>query len=188
MSKRLLVIPILAIMFIGGCSNVDKSKYMRMEEAKKQIEYTMDMDKYSNAILYLMDRETTKSYSTDNISSDILDIIDDTLLNDNGAIDDTSEYDMYSEESGKNPYTNIELFGKDGEYPIYGEMYTIYRYGTLEEAKEAIEVFNAAPMNKIVSYSANTDTIIARLSNKYTGGYTVRFKLVDGVITEYKLF
>lgn len=188
---------ILCLLTIGislvGCSvrGVDKSDpivaYNINLSELNNVDSHEILDRYTEAIMFIVSDDIIyRDYIEENREK-FKDTIDDlvfTQLLSKATEDTTPTIDLTNEEYLSNPYNNIDLeVDEEGDYPIYGTHYVVSKYGTREEAQEALDLFNSTPTNTIVYSVVYRDGITLKLDNKYTGGYALKIGTENGKIT-----
>ena len=189
--KILFITTMIVIASLSGCSGkVDESEYYKLKSAYEEMNYTLDIQKYKEAILFLSNSNIIyKEYIEEN-KDKFTEVIDNSLLNtlESKAIEKPASEEM--KENFKNleeeQYGNVDI--KQYEYPIYGNHYRIISYGTKEESEKSIEQFKNLPDNTIMGTSIYVEMVTFKVDNKYYGEYMVRVKIKDDKIIDYYIF
>lgn len=194
--KRVIALVALTILTFTGCgmSSGKLAEYYSMKSAYDEISYTVDTNKYTSAVLFLINPEIVFTEFIEENAESFSDIIDDTLMiqvraksnKKEAAKDSGDKFTNLEEEQYKNE-NKIEVIDEYG-HPIYGTHYEIINYGTKEESEQSLIDFNALPDNTVMSVSIYKDMVIYRVDNKYYGEYMVRIKLNNNKIIDYSIF
>ena len=191
MKKLAIGIILLASTMLIGCdrriSDKDMTAYGLMVSAQQEKNVSIDVKEYRDAIMFILDPMALDINYIENNKDKYRDLIADELIQQielKARNMSKSNLDYEDDENLKNPYENIELFEKDGQYPIYSTHYTINGYGTLEEAKEAIERFKEIPTNIVQSYDVCKDEILIHVDNKYSGTQIYLITITDDKISK----
>ena len=171
-------------------SKARERDYYVMQAALDEVTYSIDTDKYSEAILFLCSSDKTNKEKVAEAKEKFKDTIDSELLNIlDSKIDITESVameDMDMESAYDNSSSTVQQ--DENSYPIYSMYLNIIGYGTKEESEQSLRDFMSRPENTISSSSVYKDTILFRVVNKVSGEKMIRVNIDNGKISDYKIY
>lgn len=191
MKKVVIVALLISMISLTGCE-ISKNKVAEYNSMKSTLEFInsdIDIDKYNNALLFIMSDEAKYRDTLETGIKQYSDVLGDSIYTKliGESLGDSKNNIEKGEEYYSNPYNNVDIGKKRDKYAIYAEHYTITGYGTKEQAQEALDDFNSLPLNSITQINYYQDMITVRMDNKYTGEKLLRVTLKDGKIQDYKI-
>lgn len=192
----MIILGVVLLMVLAGCSDrlTDEEliEYRRMERVYNDMQYKIDIEKYKDAILFLVSPDKVDKNYIEKGRELYGDIINESIFNkfieelpDEISDEPLDNFDNYED-------YNIEIDEesiKNEEYPIYGSHLEIIGYGTLEEHQKSLEEFNSLPDNIIKFISIYKGLLVIKLDNKYTGEFMVSVKLdQNGTIIDFDIY
>ena len=172
-SMRKILTVIVVLTLLVGCTQRLESEqiaeYRNMERALSEMNYSLDVERYEQAILAILDGRDTAEWE---------DIIGNHLLEDGLEHPEDEEplddFTNYEDEDLDWDEIEEELASGEDDYPIYDDHFNIVGYGTKEESERSIKEFEELPDNRVTHTSVYKDVIVLTVDSKYTGEYLVK--------------
>ena len=189
LASTIILIVAVVSMGISAESQKRQREINNMQEALREATYSIDKDKYSEAVLFLCSSDVNDKEKVEEAKNKFNGIIDDSLMQiieSNATVEINTNMENMDMETTYSITQDIE--SDDKSYPIYGDYLKIVGYGTKEESEQSLKEFAEQPTNVIKESSVYKDTLLFRVVNKVSGERIVRVQLENGKIIDYKTY